>query len=144
MHVLADAMTSVLAIVALVAGKTLGWSWLDPLMGIVGAVIITRWAWGLVKQTSPILLDASVDPAVSEAIRATIESDADNRVSDIHVWRVSGSHCAAIIALVTHQPRPVEHYRELLMKHHQLAHVTIEVQECAGEPCAPAAQQAAR
>ncbi|MYM63953.1 CDF family Co(II)/Ni(II) efflux transporter DmeF [Pseudomaricurvus sp. HS19] len=143
MHVLADALTSLLAIVALVAGKTLGWSWLDPLMGIVGAVIITRWAWGLMKQTSPILLDASVDTALSDAIRATIESDADNRVSDLHVWRVSGSHHAAIIALVTHQPKPVEHYRELLMKHHQLAHVTIEVQQCAGDPCAPSAQQAA-
>ena len=99
LHVLADAMTSLLAIIALVSGKYLGWNWLDPVMGIVGAVIITRWSYGLLKQSSPILLDASIEQGYQQAIRAAIENDADNRISDIHVWKVGANHYAAIIAL---------------------------------------------
>ncbi|MCG6937323.1 MAG: CDF family Co(II)/Ni(II) efflux transporter DmeF [Gammaproteobacteria bacterium] len=135
LHVLADAMTSVLAIVALVSGKYLGWNWLDPVMGIVGAIIITRWSYGLLKQTSPILLDASIDENYKQAIRESIESDADNRVSDIHVWKVGANHYAAIIALVTHFPNSTEYYKGLLSNFHKLSHVTIEVNECRDEPC---------
>ncbi|MEJ2405568.1 MAG: CDF family Co(II)/Ni(II) efflux transporter DmeF [Candidatus Thiodiazotropha sp.] len=136
MHVLADAMTSVLAIVALTAGKTLGWNWLDPVMGIVGAVIITRWSYGLVKQTGPILLDANIDADYRRAIRNTIENDSDNRVSDLHVWRVGANHYAAIIALVTHTPKTAEHYKGLLRDFHRLVHVTIEVNRCDESRCA--------
>ena len=134
LHVLADAMTSVLAIVALVSGKYLGWNWLDPVMGMVGAIIITRWSFGLLKQTSPILLDASIEEDYRHAIEEAIEKDADNRISDIHVWRVSANHYAAIIALVTHSPQAAEHYRRLLSDFHRLSHVTIEVNECREEP----------
>jgi len=135
LHVLADAMTSVLAIVALVSGKYLGWNWLDPVMGIVGAIIITRWSYGLLKQTSPILLDASIEEEYQHAIKEAIEKDSDNRISDIHVWKVGANHYAAIIALVTHYPNSTEHYKRLLSDYHKLSHVTIEVNECMEEPC---------
>ena len=102
LHVLADALTSLLAIVALVLGKFLGWNWLDPIMGVVGAIIITRWSYGLLKQTSPILLDASIEEDYKQAIVEMIEQDADNRISDIHAWRVGANHYAVILALVTH------------------------------------------
>jgi len=134
-HVLADAMTSLLAIVALVFGKFWGWDWLDPLMGIVGAIIIVRWSYGLLKQTSPILLDGSIDEDYQRAIKETIENDADNRLSDIHVWKVGAHHYAAIIALVTHFPKPIEHYKKILAKFDRLSHITIEVNECREASC---------
>ncbi|MBE0583396.1 MAG: CDF family Co(II)/Ni(II) efflux transporter DmeF [Desulfofustis sp.] len=129
-HVLADALTSLLAIVALVSGKFLGWNWLDPVMGIVGAVIITRWSYGLLKQTGPILLDASIEKGVRRAIVETLENDADNRISDIHVWKVGANHHAAIIALVTRHPRTADHYKGLLRGFETLSHITIEVNGC--------------
>lgn len=134
-HVIADALTSLLAIVALVAGKYLGWHWLDPIMGIVGAIIITRWSYGLLKQTSPILLDASIEQKYQLAIVDALEQDADNRVSDIHVWKVGANHYAAIISLVTHFPNTIEHYKQLLNDFHKLSHVTIEVNTCREKPC---------
>jgi len=130
LHVLADAMTSVLAIAALLGGKYLGLNWLDPLMGIVGALIISRWAIGLVKQSAPVLLDASINDQQRAAIRQTIEQDGDNQVADIHIWKVSGNDYAAIISLVTHQPRHTDHYKALLCPFSQLTHITIEVNEC--------------
>jgi cation diffusion facilitator family transporter len=135
LHVLADALTSLLAIVALVSGKYLGWNWLDPIMGIVGAIIITRWSYGLLKQTSPILLDASIDEEYQQAIKEAIEKDSDNRISDIHIWKVGANHYAAIIALVTHSPNTAEHYKKLLDGFHKLSHVAVEVNECKEEPC---------
>ena len=137
LHVLADALTSVLAIVALTAGKFLGWNWLDPVMGLVGATIITRWSYGLVKQSGPILLDADIDTDYQRAIRKTIEDDEDNRISDLHVWRVGANHYAAIIALVTHRPKSAEHYRDLLRDFHRLVHVTVEVNRCDDTHCSP-------
>ncbi len=130
MHVLADALTSLLAICALLAGKYAGLNWLDPIMGVVGAVIITRWAMGLMRVTGPILLDKSIDEPVGDAVRAAVEADADNRVSDLHIWKVGANHYAAIIALVTHQPRPAAHYKALLAEFEQLTHVTVEVNQC--------------
>lgn len=135
LHVLADAMTSLLAIMALLPGKFWGWNWLDPIMGMVGAVIITRWSYGLLKQTSPILLDASIDAEYQEAIKEAIEKDLDNRISDCHVWKIGANHYAATIALVTHYPKSTEHYKILLNKFHKLSHVTIEVNKCKEEPC---------
>jgi cation diffusion facilitator family transporter len=135
LHVLADALTSLLAIVALVSGKYLGWNWLDPIMGIVGAIIITRWSYGLLKQTSPILLDASIDEEYQQAIKEKIEKESDNRISDIHIWKVGANHYAAIIALVTHYPNTADHYKKLLSGFNKLSHVVIEVNECKEEPC---------
>lgn len=130
LHVLADALTSVLAIVALLAGKYFAWQWMDPLMGIVGSLIITRWSLGLLKQTSPILLDSSIDPEYQQQIVKAIEADTDNKVSDLHVWKVGANHYAAIVALVTHHPRPAEHYKNMLSDFDELAHLTIEVNMC--------------
>lgn len=135
LHVLADAMTSLLAIVALLSGKYLGWNWLDPVMGMVGALIITRWSYGLLQETSPILLDASIDEEYQQAIKEALENDSDNRVTDIHIWKVSANHYAAIIALVTHYPKATDEYMKLLDKFTKLSHVTIEVNECMETPC---------
>lgn len=134
-HVLADALTSLLAIIALLSGKYLGWNWLDPVMGIVGAIIISRWSYGLLKQTSPLLLDASIGKDYQSKIKEVIESDSDNRISDIHVWRVGIQHYAAIISLVTHFPKPTEHYKQLLKEFSELSHTTIEINQCTGTPC---------
>jgi len=135
-HVLADALTSVLAILALLFGRLFDWWLLDPLMGIVGALVISRWAWGLLRESSAILLDAGVGGELRNKIQETIETEADNRVTDLHVWRVAPRQLAAIVTLVTHYPRPAEEYRRLLTgKFHQLKHVTVEVIDCDGEPC---------
>jgi len=135
-HVLADALTSVLAILALLFGRLFDWWLLDPLMGIVGALVISRWAWGLLKESSAILLDAGIGGEVREGIRETIEAEADNRITDLHVWRVAPRQMAAIVTLATHYPRPAEDYRQLLSdRYHQLKHVTVEVIDCGDNPC---------
>lgn len=134
-HVLADALTSLLAIIALVSGKYFGWGWLDPIMGIVGAVIITRWSYGLLKQTGPILLDGSIEETYQAAVKETIEKDSDNQISDIHIWKVGANHYAAIISLVTRFPKSTEYYKELLNDFHKLSHITIEVNACDGVTC---------
>lgn len=126
LHVLADALTSVAAIIALLSGKYLGWMWMDPLMGIVGALVITRWAWGLLRDTSGILLDKSEHADVSEKIRQVIEGDGENRITDLHVWRIGPNHLAAIIALASREEKSPEHYKQLLLNT-ELVHVTVEV-----------------
>jgi cation diffusion facilitator family transporter len=140
-HVLADALTSVLAIIALLAGMVFGWIWMDAVMGIVGAVIITRWAYGLLTETSSILLDGSASEEQLVAIRAAIEADADNRISDLHVWKVSADHAAAVISVVTHKPRPPEHYKALLSDIDGLSHISVEVLVCEDHDCKPVADK---
>ena len=130
LHVLADALTSLLAIAGLTAGKWLGWTWMDPAMGLVGSLVIARWSFGLLRDTSRVLLDAELSQERFAEIERAIEADADNRVTDLHVWRVGPQHLAAIVSLVTHEPREPEHYRGLLCQQRDLAHVTIEVQRC--------------
>jgi len=134
LHVMADALTSVLAITALVFGKYLGWNWLDPIMGIVGALVITRWSLSLLKETSPILLDGSIETDYVSAIVAAIEEAQDNRVADIHVWRVGPADYAAIISIVTHHPEKNDYYRKLLGDFAEISHLTIEVHVCTDEP----------
>lgn len=131
LHVMADAITSVFAIVALVAGKYLGWVWMDPMMGVVGSLVIARWSYGLLRDTASVLLDAEVDVERQERIRGLVEADADNRVVDLHLWRVGPEHLGAIVSVVTHEPRGPEHYKALLAGEGDLAHVTVEVYECA-------------
>jgi len=135
LHVLADALTSLLAITALVSGKFLGWNWLDPVMGLVGAAVITRWSYSLLRETSPVLLDGSIEGAYLTAIKKAIEKTMDNRIADIHVWQVGPAQYAAIISVVTHYPQRIEYYKELLRDFQELAHITIEVNTCDSEPC---------
>ncbi len=131
LHVLADAMTSVFAIVALLAGRTLGWSWMDPVMGIVGSIVIARWSYGLLRDTAAVLLDAEVPARTREAIRGAIEQG-DDRVADLHVWRVGPRHLGAIVSVVTDDPRPPTAYKRRLDRFEDLAHVTVEVHRCDG------------
>jgi cation diffusion facilitator family transporter len=130
-HVLADALTSVTAIVALVAGKFFGWSWFDPVMGMVGSLVVSVWAYGLIRDTSGILLDRTPEASdLPEEIRRAVERDGDSRVTDLHVWQVGPWKFAAIVGIVAQNPKPAETYRELLAEHRELVHATIEVQLC--------------
>ena len=129
-HVLADALTSVLAIVALLLAKGFGWLWMDAAMGLVGAVVIARWSLGLMRDTGRVLLDASAPAGLQRQIRERMELGED-RVADLHVWRVGPGHHAAIISVVTHAPQPLAAYRERLAGLETLEHLSIEVQQCA-------------
>jgi cation diffusion facilitator family transporter len=128
-HVLADALTSVLAIVGLIAGRTFGWIWMDPLVGVVGAAVIAHWSWGLLRDTGAILLDTVPDDGLAEGIRKRLEQGTD-RVSDLHLWRIGPGHMAAIISLVCDRPQPPDHYKGRLSDMPQLSHVTVEVLPC--------------
>ena len=134
-HVLTDALTSVLAIAALLCGKYAGWTWMDPLMGVIGAAIIARWALGLIAETSRVLLDGDVEPEVAADVRRAIESCDDNQVIDLHLWRVGPRGLSAIISLATHDPRPPDHYKSLVAEVFGLTHVTVEVNRCAAAEC---------
>ena len=139
LHVLADAFTSVLAIGALTAGKLLGWTWTDAVTGILGSIVIARWSLGLLRDTSSVLLDAEVPAAQRHAIQAAIEAETDNRVADLHLWRVGPRHLALIMSLVTHEPREPSHYKRLLGNFRDLVHVTVEVHQCPdAAPCSSA------
>lgn len=131
-HVLADALTSVLAIAALLSGKYYGLDWLDPAMGILGALIILRWSMSLLKKTGPILLDGSIEENYKAAIKYTLENDSDNRVCDLHVWQIGPNRYAAIIALSTRFPKSPEHYKNLLQDFKSIEHITVEVCEPEG------------
>jgi cation diffusion facilitator family transporter len=135
LHVLADALTSVLAIGALLFGKYLGWNWLDPVIGIIGAAVIARWAWGLLRETGVILLDGSIDEPYLAAVQEKIESELDNRVADMHVWRVGPADYAAILSIVTHHPQKIEYYKGLLADFKEISHLTIELNVCESESC---------
>jgi cation diffusion facilitator family transporter len=130
LHVLADAVTSVLAIAALVLGKTFGWSWMDAATGIIGSAVIARWSVGLVRESGKVLLDAEVSERQQREIKEAIELDADNRVCDLHLWRVGPRHLAAIVSLVSARPRDPDHYKKLLARFPDLSHVTVEVHGC--------------
>lgn len=123
LHVLADALTSVLAIIALVAGKFAGWVWLDPVIGIVGAIVIARWSLSLMKDTSAVLLDAA-EPHLVEEITESVQGPGDSRIVDLHVWRVGPGAHAAIISVAT--SANLEELRSRLKPVHELAHITIE------------------
>jgi cation diffusion facilitator family transporter len=130
-HVIADAVTSLLAIVALTGGKFFGWTWLDPVMGIVGSGVIAQWAYSLVQDTKIILLDKEPeDSDLNEEIHKAIESDGDSAIADLHIWQIGVKKFAAIISVVAHEPKSPSAYKERLKEHEELVHVTVEVQQC--------------
>jgi cation diffusion facilitator family transporter len=132
-HVIADALTSLLAIGALVGGKFLGYGWLDPIMGLVGSAVIAQWAYMLVRDTSGILLDEEPESCdLNEEIRRAIETDGDSVISDLHIWQVGVGKFAAIISVVAHEPRAPSFYKRPLKQHEELVHVTVEVEKCPG------------
>ncbi len=134
LHVIADAATSVLAIAALAGGLVYGWSWLDPVMGIVGATLVAVWARNLLMDTGKILLDREMDHPVVAEIREAIETgpDAgDTRIADLHVWRVGKQSYSCAVSVVTHNPSlTAEDVRKQLSIHEEIAHVTVEIHQC--------------
>jgi cation diffusion facilitator family transporter len=123
MHVLADAFTSVLAIAALLAGRFAGWVWLDPVMGVVGGIVIGRWAWSLIKATAAVLLDKT-DDTIAEEIRGLLEAPGDASIVDLHVWRIGPEAHAAIVSVSGTADGAT--IRERLSPVHELAHLTVE------------------
>jgi len=131
-HVLADAATSMLAIVALGAGLVYGVRWLDPLVGLVGAGVIGSWAYGLVRDSGMVLLDAEADPKLAKNIRAMIEGELGARVADLHLWRLGPGHRGLIVSLVSPDATTAEAIKQALRaRHPDLSHVTVEVTVCA-------------
>jgi cation diffusion facilitator family transporter len=129
-HVLADAATSVMAIVALVGGRWMGWMMLDPVVALIGCAVIASWAWSLVRDTSAVLLDRTRSLTLHDDIRKAIESDGDSEVADLHIWRVGARAHVAMISVVTHQARTPEHYKSLIGRIADIDHVTVEVNRC--------------
>jgi cation diffusion facilitator family transporter len=131
-HVLADAATSLLALAALTIGLFYGIRWLDPLVGVIGAGVIASWAYGLVRDSGMVLLDAEADPSLSRDIRRIIEEDLGARVADLHLWRLGPGHQGLIVSLVSPDETSSEQVKAALRKHHpDLSHVTVEIAVCA-------------
>lgn len=127
LHVLTDALTSILAILALLAGKLGGLIWLDPAMGVVGAALVSRWSWGLLRQTSAVLLDHQAAPEVCAAVRHSLEDSGQDRVTDLHVWEVGPGIHAAAITIESCSPQPPDLYKRRIPSQLGIHHVTIEV-----------------
>jgi cation diffusion facilitator family transporter len=134
LHVVADAATSVLAIAALAGGWFFGWSWMDPVMGIIGAALVAVWAKGLIAETGKVLLDREMDHPVVDEIREVIEADlarGETQIADLHVWRVGKRAYSCALSLVTHDATlTAQHVRERLARHEEIVHTTIEIQQC--------------
>jgi cation diffusion facilitator family transporter len=125
-HVAADAAVSVLAIAGLLLGRFFGWVFMDPVMGIIGALVIANWAYGLIRDTARVLLDMRTDKALADEMQHVIESGGD-QLADLHIWRLGPGHLGAIVSIVTAEPRDAEYYRRHLSRFGMLSHLTVEV-----------------
>lgn len=132
LHVLADALTSVLAIIALLLAKYTQAVWLDPVIGILGAILVARWSYGLLKSTGKVLIDWQADPDDRDRVRAAIERDTDDRLSDLHIWRIGDGMHAAAVTIVSDEPLSPDDYRALIPDDLNIVHATIEIQRCTG------------
>ena len=132
-HVIADAAVSVLVILGLITARAFGWLWMDPLVGILGAIVIANWSYGLIRDTGAILVDMNADEKLSEDVRNVIEQGGD-RLADLHLWRLGPGHLGAIVSVVTSAPRGRDFYRDKLSRFPALSHVTVEVQSSSGRP----------
>jgi cation diffusion facilitator family transporter len=128
LHVIADALTSVFALIALFAGKIWGLVWMDPLMGIVGAILVSRWAWTLLKETSGILLDRQAPEEAQAIVRNTYEKNGD-QISDLHIWTIGEGLYALNVSIVTDSPQEPGYYKKLLSDYMEFAHITMEVNQ---------------
>jgi len=131
LHVLADALTSVLAIVALLAGKYWGANWLDPVIGVVGAALVAHWSLGLIRQSSAVLLDWQADKDTVDALRESIEGNSNDRITDIHVWSIGHGIFSAQLSLVGSEPREPSHYKSLVPPNLNIVHLTVEIHRMA-------------
>jgi cation diffusion facilitator family transporter len=130
-HVAADAMVSVLVIVGLALARGFGWIWMDPLAGIIGALVIASWSYGLLRDTGAILLDMNPDRSLTEQIRQAVETSGDE-IADLHLWRLGPGHLGAILSVSTATDRDESHYRDRLSSFRSLSHVTVEVVRARG------------
>ena len=132
-HVLADAAVSVLAIIGLLLARTFGWLWMDPLAGIVGALVIANWAHGLMRDTGGILVDMTPDKHIGRRIKTALESDGDTLL-DLHVWRIGPGHLGAVVSVSTRQAhRGPQFYHQRLRRLQALSHITVEVHASPGK-----------
>jgi cation diffusion facilitator family transporter len=129
-HVMADAAVSVLVILGLLLARAFGWLWMDPLAGIIGACVIASWSYGLIRDTSAILLDMNPDRRMADNLRHAIESDGD-KLTDLHLWRLGPGHLGAIVSVSTKGSRGPDYYRVKLARFHSLSHLTIEIHQTA-------------
>ena len=126
-HVLADAAVSVLVIIGLLFGRFLGWSWMDPVVGLCGAFVILTWSYSLVRDTGSILLDMTPDRGMAQRMRAVLEADGD-QLTDLHLWRLGPGHLGAILSIATQTQRGPQYYQSLLGRFHDLSHVTVQIE----------------
>ena len=135
LHVIADSLTSFLALIALFSGRYFGWTFLDPMMGIVGGILICRWAYTLLKSTSSILLDGEKGEEIRNQIYDLIESDEDSRIIDLHIWHIGSNEIACIASIVTSQNLTAEDYKARISKSFNFHHTSVEVHFCRTESC---------
>jgi len=130
MHVLADALTSLLAIVALLGGKYLGAFWLDPVMGLMGAALVARWSYGLMRDTARVLIDRQVENQHLDLLRGAIEGGSTDRITDLHLWSIGHGIFAAEVAVVSDTPQTPDYYKSLIPQSLNIVHATVEVHRC--------------
>ncbi len=135
-HVLADAAVSLMAVFGLTAAWRMGWIWIDPVVGMIGACVIINWSWGLVRAAGSVLLDMRPDAALCSEIRRRLEKNGD-RVADLHVWRIGQGHFATAVSIVSDGSEPPVAYKARLADLHGLTHTTIEIQPCCGQDLGP-------
>jgi cation diffusion facilitator family transporter len=132
LHVVADAAVSLMALFGLSAGRILGWIWMDPVMGMIGALVIANWSWSLVRNTSSVLLDMQAEAELAREIACRIEAHGGDRIADLHLWRIGPGHNAAIVSLVSDRPETPAVYKARLAGLTSLSHITVEIQCCPG------------
>lgn len=136
LHVLADALTSILAIIGLLFARSYGWIWMDPMMGIIGAGVIAVWSWGLIRSSGAVLLDMVPHPRLAFTVKERLEVEGD-KVSDLHLWRLGPGHTALIVSVVSDRPQPVAAYKARLEGLFSLSHVTVEIHACPNDESHP-------